>query len=352
MKIILIYLTAMNILAFGLMGIDKAKARKGAWRIPEKTLFFSAILGGSIGAWLGMYAFRHKTKHWYFVAGIPLILAIQIGIIFCFTGCGATGSATDKGTEATSQDAQSKKEAQQSANSDAQEQEKPKELTLIMVGDILLHDRVEAAAKQEDDCYNYDALFANTKALIGEADLALVNQEVIIGGEEIGVGGYPAFNAPYEMADALVDAGFDVICHGTNHALDRGGAGIRNCIANWRENYPDMGVLGIHDSQESADNIYIVEKNGMRIAILNYTYGTNGIALPSDMPYAVDYLSEDRVIADIERAETEADFTIVCPHWEQSIIWEQIPCNKNGQTSLPTTELTWFLARIHMSSAP
>lgn len=312
MKLFLIYLIFTNIFSFVLMGVDKAKARKGAWRVPEKVLFLSAVLGGSAGAWLGMYAFRHKTKHWYFVVGMPLILALQIGAIFFFTGCGATGSATSNRTESTSLDTQSLKE---SANSNAQKQKKPEELTLIMVGDILLHDRVEVSAKQTDGSYNYDAIFANTKDLIGAADLALVNQEVIIGGEDMGVGGYPAFNAPYEMADALVDAGFDVVCHGTNHALDRGATGISNCLANWQEHYPEIGVLGIHDSQESADHIYIVEKNGMRIAILNYTYGTNGISVPSDMPYAVDYLSEDKVIADIERAEAQADFTIVCPHW-------------------------------------
>ena len=68
----------MNCIAFALMGIDKDKARKGAWRIPEKSLFLSAILGGSIGAILGMQTFRHKTQHWYFKYGMPLILILQI----------------------------------------------------------------------------------------------------------------------------------------------------------------------------------------------------------------------------------------------------------------------------------
>ena len=75
---IIIYLIIMNCIAFALMGIDKDKARKGAWRIPEKSLFLSAILGGSIGAILGMQTFRHKTQHWYFKYGMPLILILQI----------------------------------------------------------------------------------------------------------------------------------------------------------------------------------------------------------------------------------------------------------------------------------
>jgi uncharacterized membrane protein YsdA (DUF1294 family) len=72
------YLLAVNVIAFILMGMDKSKAKKHAWRIPEKTLFGSAIIGGSIGAILGMRFFHHKTKHWYFVWGMPAILVVQI----------------------------------------------------------------------------------------------------------------------------------------------------------------------------------------------------------------------------------------------------------------------------------
>lgn len=81
--IILIYLAVMNIIGFALMGIDKSKARRGAWRIKEATLFVVSILGGSVGTLAGMYVFRHKTKKWYFIIGFPLILFLQIaaGII-------------------------------------------------------------------------------------------------------------------------------------------------------------------------------------------------------------------------------------------------------------------------------
>ena len=78
--IVIIYLVLINLAAFALMGLDKRKAKKNLWRIPEKTLFLSAILGGSAGAIAGMYVFHHKTRHWYFVIGMPLILVIQIGL--------------------------------------------------------------------------------------------------------------------------------------------------------------------------------------------------------------------------------------------------------------------------------
>lgn len=76
-----IYLVCVNIAGFISMGVDKAKAKKKAWRIPEATLFIIALIGGSIGSIIGMRVFRHKTRHWYFVVGMPLILVIQISVI-------------------------------------------------------------------------------------------------------------------------------------------------------------------------------------------------------------------------------------------------------------------------------
>ncbi|MBQ8592495.1 MAG: DUF1294 domain-containing protein [Lachnospiraceae bacterium] len=80
--VILIYIITLNLLEFALMGMDKWKAKNHAWRIPESTLFILAIIGGSIGAIIGMRAFRHKTRHWHFVYGMPAILIIQLLIIF------------------------------------------------------------------------------------------------------------------------------------------------------------------------------------------------------------------------------------------------------------------------------
>ena len=79
--LLLEYLIAVNLIGFALMGIDKYKAKKRALRIPEATLFIVAIIGGSIGSIIGMYAFRHKTRHWYFVYGMPAILILQILLI-------------------------------------------------------------------------------------------------------------------------------------------------------------------------------------------------------------------------------------------------------------------------------
>ena len=200
-------------------------------------------------------------------------------------------------------------------NKGKEDDTKTDDLNIIMVGDILLHDGIEKCAMQEDGSYDFSEIFRHTKDVIESADIAIVNQEVIIGGEKLRVSGYPSFNAPYEIADDLAEAGFDIALHATNHALDRGEKGIRNCLDYWASKHPEVEPVGIHDSEKDRDEIYICEKGGYRIAVLNYTYGTNGIPLPKNMPYAVDVLDENRVRADIERAEKEADLTIVCPHW-------------------------------------
>lgn len=84
MKYFFIYLAIINLIGFFAMFLDKQKAKRSKWRIPEKTLFLLALIGGSLGTTLGMHIFRHKTKHWYFKFGMPLILIVQLALIFYF----------------------------------------------------------------------------------------------------------------------------------------------------------------------------------------------------------------------------------------------------------------------------
>ena len=82
MKVVILYLALMNVIGFVIMGVDKKRAVNHKWRIPEKTFFAVSLLGGSIGTWAGMYVFRHKTRHWYFVVGMPAILIVQAVVCF------------------------------------------------------------------------------------------------------------------------------------------------------------------------------------------------------------------------------------------------------------------------------
>ena len=205
-------------------------------------------------------------------------------------------------------------EGKNKVSSAAETNSKEGELDLVMAGDVLLHLRLAYWSDNGKGGYDFNPIFKTIKPLIEKADLAIVNQETILGGKELKVTGYPTFNGPYELGDALVNAGFDVVLHSNNHALDRGKQGIYNCLNFWKK-YPKIKTVGINTSEAQKKKLCIYEKNGIKVAILNYTYGTNGIPLPKDMPYAVNYLNKKEVISDIKRAEKEADFTIVCPHW-------------------------------------
>ncbi len=195
-------------------------------------------------------------------------------------------------------------------------------VTISMVGDVLLHEKVAESGLTQDGTYNYDHLFANVKDEIEEADISIVNQEVILGGKELGLTGYPSFNGAFEVGDSLVNAGFDIVLHATNHTLDKGAKAVRNCLSFWETEHPEIAVLGINATAEAQSEIYVREENGIRIAFLNYTYGTNGIPLPSDMPYCVDLLDEETLRRDIEKAEEIADFTVVLPHWGTEYVLE------------------------------
>lgn len=216
--------------------------------------------------------------------------------------------ATEEPSTAEAQDA--------TEASEAIGEEEDTTIEIVMVGDMLMHERVMESGLQEDGSYDFSHLFAQVGEKIASADLAMVNQETILGGTELGLTGYPSFNSPYEVGDAEAKAGFDVILSATNHALDKGSKGVLRCVSFWEENYPEISCVGIYDNKEGWENdIFLYEKDGITIAVLNYTYGTNGINPPSDMPYLVNYLSESKVKEDLEKADALADFVIVCPHW-------------------------------------
>lgn len=189
-------------------------------------------------------------------------------------------------------------------------------IQIVMVGDMLMHEPILKSGLQEDGTYNFDHLFVNVKDMIQEADLAIANQETIMGGPSFGYTGYPSFNTPYALADAEAKAGFDVLLFATNHAMDKGLRAVYNCMDYISVNRPELTYVGINKTQQDQnENIYVYEKNGMKVAVLNYTYGTNGIPLPDGAPFLVNLLKEQKVRSDIQKAEEIADFTIVCPHW-------------------------------------
>ncbi|WP_313134703.1 CapA family protein [Anaerocolumna sp.] len=195
------------------------------------------------------------------------------------------------------------------------------ELTLLAVGDNLIHMQIVKSGLKKDGSYNYDHLYSTLKPDIEAADIAIINQETILGGNEFPYSGYPVFNSPTEIGDALIHAGFDVVLHASNHALDKGYPGIKNTLEYWNK-HPLITVLGINKSQEDKDTIQIIEKNGIKIAMLNYTYGLNGFTMPKDKPFLVNMLDKSEMKKDIKKAKKLADFVIVFPHWGTEYVYQ------------------------------
>lgn len=194
----------------------------------------------------------------------------------------------------------------------------PKTVSLLAVGDDLVHGSTLNGGRQEDGTYDFNGFYAHLKGEISAADLAIINQETILGGSEFEYSGYPRFNTPDAMGDAIVAAGFDIVLHATNHTMDKGAKGVENCMNYWKTEHPEITVLGIHESADAQREITVVEKNGIRIAMLNYTYSLNGIDLPAGKRYLVTLLAKSNsefIRTQIRQAKELSDFVIVFPHW-------------------------------------
>ncbi len=182
-------------------------------------------------------------------------------------------------------------------------------ITLGGVGDILLHSSVSRSCKT-DAGYDFTRLFETVAPLIRSFDLAFVNQEVMLTGK---VENYPRFAAPFEVADALKWAGFDVVNVATNHSLDQGEKGFLSCLDALRQR--DLVTIGGAASQAEADEETIIEVNGVRIGFLSYTYDFNGFSLPSDKPWMINQIEEGRIRADARSIRPKCDLLVVSMHW-------------------------------------
>lgn len=186
-------------------------------------------------------------------------------------------------------------------------------LVLVFAGDIMGHDaQINSAWDRENNTYDYESTFRYISEYIQQADIAVANLEVTLAGPPYK--GYPEFSSPDELARAASNAGFDVFLQANNHALDRGQSGFKRTIAV----LDSMAVLHTgtftSDSTKNKFHPLILEKNNIRIALLNYTYGTNGLVIPE--PFAINRIDTLQIRKDIEKAKlADPDFTIVAIHW-------------------------------------
>ena len=257
----------------------------------------------------------------------------MIILFMAISGCSSTEPADvseRKAEPGGSPAAGSEKSLQEKKKEKLKEKPKVTSVRLAAIGDILLHSPVMDDAAKENGSYDFTQMFKEVKPFIEEADIAVANQETMIGGKELGLSGYPSFNSPYEIGDALKETGIDLVTIANNHTLDRGEKAIKNAVKHW--NRIGMPYTGAHISQKDRDTIRTISKNDITFSFLSYTYGTNGIPVPKGKPWLVNLINPELIEADIKRAREISDVVSVSMHWGNE--YEKMP----NQTQIDLAE--------------
>lgn len=198
-------------------------------------------------------------------------------------------------------------------------------VSFVAVGDNLPDDYIGwyadwLAGDMDDGRYDYSPMFAPIVPYVQNADLAYINQETHLGGDDIGPQGYPSFNTTDAMADAVVNSGFDFVASATNHSYDWGQGALEHSVNLW--NKMPVAFTGTALTAEQYDRIVTQERNGITFALLNYTYGVNAYSQDTLPAYAVNFIDDDRIKSDVQRAHEVADVVLVSMHWGTELLTE------------------------------
>ena len=191
-------------------------------------------------------------------------------------------------------------------------------VSFLGAGDNLIHNSVywQADNNAPGDDFDFMPMYQYVASDIEKADIAYINQETLLGGTEIGLSSYPLFNSPKEVGRDMIKLGFDLFSHATNHVFDKGEPGLSNTYGFYQSN-SEATCIGLYKKGE--ENLKIIEKNGIKIAFMNYTYLTNGLSLPKNSEYYVpldDYKNGCvQMIANVKKAKEKADFVVCMAHW-------------------------------------
>ena len=189
-------------------------------------------------------------------------------------------------------------------------------ISIFAVGDNLIHGPIYRQAKARTDgaTFDFSPAYESIVPYLAGYDFKIINQETPLGGVELGLKSYPMFNSPQELGSYLTSIGFNVVSHANNHVLDAGTKGLGNTINFWNTQ-TGVTMIGAYADATAANQLQIMEKDGVKVAFLAYTYGTNGLSLPAESPYVINYIDQAKIQADIAKAEEFADITVVVIHW-------------------------------------
>ena len=197
------------------------------------------------------------------------------------------------------------------------ENKEPEEIinkvSMLFTGDIMCHN-TQFKDAYSNGTYDFKYVFDDIKELLSSPDITVGNLETTFAGAEKGYSGYPQFNTPSELGSNLKEVGFDILTTSNNHSLDTGYNGLEKTLNTLDE--LSIRHTGTSRSEEEQNSILFYEANGMKIAFIAATYGTNGIAVPSSKPYCINLISKDFLLSQIQKAKAGSPDTIVaCMHW-------------------------------------
>lgn len=190
------------------------------------------------------------------------------------------------------------------------------DISFLAAGDNLIHPNIYMDAERRGTAekqYDFLPMYTDVAPYIAAADFAFINQETVMAGEKYGYSGWPSFNCPQQLGYDLVDVGFDIVGIANNHMLDKGTQALSDTMDFWH-NQPVLMTGSYYDAEDAA-NIRTVEADGIKIAMLSYTYGTNGISKRADSPIVIPYIDDNLILSDLEAAKKVAEFVIVSIHW-------------------------------------
>ncbi|MFO7526054.1 MAG: CapA family protein [Ignavibacteriaceae bacterium] len=194
-------------------------------------------------------------------------------------------------------------------------------VTVSFVGDLMCHSTQFNYAKVENDSFDFRPVYREIKNVLAYADFTIGNLETVTAGRSASYSGYPFFNSPDDFIVALKDAGFDLLITSNNHSLDKGEKGVLRTIEQIKLN--NLQYTGTFNSESDRDSIRVVDLNGIKIAILSYTYGTNGIPKPKGKDYIVNLIDYSLIESDIKKARTNTELVLVYFHFGEE--YQRLP---------------------------
>ena len=208
---------------------------------------------------------------------------------------------------------------QENAKKEAEEnkEEEPTDTTFTMaaIGDIMCHNtQYNDAYNKDTGAYDFSYVFDDISLYTKTADICVGNLETTFAGEDVGYSGYPTFNTPDSLAYELKDIGIDVLSTAGNHALDKGFDGLSRTIDVLND--ADIAHTGTYKTEEEQNTILTKYVKGIKIAFVNFTYGTNGIKIPSGKEFCVNLIDNDLITKQLDLAKSQnPDIIVACMHW-------------------------------------